>query len=119
MHNSRSTVRAASHMSLAALLLALPSACSGDTSSTPAATPTTSPPATRPATPSTPPAVASAPSPMHFDSTKMTIKDKAFTVEIAESQDQIQRGLMYRDHMDDDHGMIFFLGTEDKWSFWM
>jgi uncharacterized membrane protein (UPF0127 family) len=41
------------------------------------------------------------------------------TVEIARTARQIQRGLMYREHMPPDHGMLFLMGPERIQSFWM
>lgn len=41
------------------------------------------------------------------------------TVEIARTARQIQRGLMYREHMPPDHGMLFLMGHERIQSFWM
>jgi hypothetical protein len=41
------------------------------------------------------------------------------TVEIARTGRQIQRGLMYREHMPPDHGMLFLMGEERIQSFWM
>jgi uncharacterized membrane protein (UPF0127 family) len=40
-------------------------------------------------------------------------------VEIARTPRQIQRGLMYREHMPPDQGMIFLMGEERIQSFWM
>lgn len=41
------------------------------------------------------------------------------TVEIASTPRQIQRGLMYREHMPADHGMLFLMREERVHSFWM
>lgn len=41
------------------------------------------------------------------------------TVEIARTPRQIQRGLMYREHMPPDHGMLFLMREERIQSFWM
>lgn len=41
------------------------------------------------------------------------------TVEIARTPRQIQRGLMYREHMPPDHGMLFLMREERIHSFWM
>ena len=87
----------------AALLCLLPAACTGDT-------------ATAPAKPATAPAATA---PVAFDSTAMTLKGKAFTMEVAESDAQSERGLMYRDFMPDDHGMLFVMPSADTWGFWM
>lgn len=41
------------------------------------------------------------------------------TVEIATTRSEIARGLMYRDHLPYDAGMLFVMGKESVWSFWM
>lgn len=41
------------------------------------------------------------------------------TAEIARTPDQTTRGLMFRRHMDDNAGMLFVLGPEERASFWM
>ena len=42
-----------------------------------------------------------------------------FSIEVAETPDQLHQGLMFRDSMAEDAGMLFLLGTEDVASFWM
>ena len=39
--------------------------------------------------------------------------------EIAENEEQWQRGLMYRTHLDQDRGMLFIFPKEEPRSFWM
>ena len=39
--------------------------------------------------------------------------------EVARSDEESERGLMYRQHMADDHGMIFALGERKEHVFWM
>jgi uncharacterized membrane protein (UPF0127 family) len=41
------------------------------------------------------------------------------TVEVARTRRQIERGLMYREHMPAEHGMLFLMGEERIQSFWM
>ncbi len=41
------------------------------------------------------------------------------TVEIASTHAEIERGLMYRDHLPYDAGMLFVMGKDNAWSFWM
>ena len=98
---------------LAALLLAalLPSACAGGSS---ASAPSTSP-ATGPAGLVLPPGVA----PIQFDVVEMTIKNKEFTIEVADNGDKTERGLMFRKSMPADHGMIFVFDIAKPYSFWM
>ncbi len=57
----------------------------------------------------------------HSDITIVTIGGKTFrfAVEIAETQEQLHQGLMFRETMADDTGMLFLLGTEEVASFWM
>lgn len=40
-------------------------------------------------------------------------------VEVADTPAAIQRGLMYREHLPSDHGMLFVFTDEDLRSFWM
>lgn len=42
-----------------------------------------------------------------------------FDVELALTPKEMSVGLMYRDDMDDDKGMLFFFGQERELSFWM
>jgi uncharacterized membrane protein (UPF0127 family) len=56
---------------------------------------------------------------MKFETIEMTIKDKKYTVEIADTDARIQRGLMYRSHMEPDHGMLFTMPFLGQHSFWM
>ena len=41
------------------------------------------------------------------------------TVEVATTPVEIARGLMYRDHLAHDTGMLFVMGKDAVWSFWM
>ena len=98
-----------------ALLCLLPAACTGDTSSAPK-TPDTNP---KPQPVYLVPAPAPATQPIAFDTTPMTLKGKAFSMEVAQTDAQSERGLMYRDSMPDDHGMLFVMPYADTWAFWM
>jgi len=40
-------------------------------------------------------------------------------VEIADTKEERTKGLMYRDSMNDNHGMFFVFDNEEKLSFWM
>jgi uncharacterized membrane protein (UPF0127 family) len=40
-------------------------------------------------------------------------------IEIVEDQDEIIQGLMYRSHLDPDHGMFFIFSQEQDQNFWM
>ena len=44
---------------------------------------------------------------------------KRFSVEIADSREEQALGLMFRDSMPDDHGMVFLFPGEAMRSFWM
>jgi len=56
---------------------------------------------------------------MKFDTVQFNIKGKEFTVELALSAEQSERGLMYRDSMAADHGMLFVFDEPQKLKFWM
>ena len=45
--------------------------------------------------------------------------EQRFKVEVAVKDNERQRGLMYRDHLDDDEGMIFLFDRQQRLSFWM
>ena len=45
--------------------------------------------------------------------------DVVFQAEIADSPEERQRGLMFREHMEDDHAMLFLFPDEKQRSFWM
>jgi uncharacterized membrane protein (UPF0127 family) len=49
----------------------------------------------------------------------MQIGNKRFTIEIADTAAKRSVGLMKRDSMDADHGMIFVFPEPDTYSFWM
>jgi uncharacterized membrane protein (UPF0127 family) len=44
---------------------------------------------------------------------------RSFTIEIADSADERSRGLMFRETMADDHGMLFIFEQEKPVAFWM
>lgn len=47
------------------------------------------------------------------------IGGKRFSVEIADTRDKLALGLMFRDEMPEDHGMLFLFPNEAPRSFWM
>ena len=49
----------------------------------------------------------------------VTLKNERFTVELAETSEKQALGLMFRDHLPDDHGMLFPFPSEAIRSFWM
>jgi uncharacterized membrane protein (UPF0127 family) len=46
-------------------------------------------------------------------------KSYQFNVEIADNEPEWERGLMFRTHMDDNHGMLFLFGDVADRAFWM
>lgn len=52
-------------------------------------------------------------------SPKVCIEDKCFVVEIARTSTEQQQGLMNREVMEADHGMIFIFAKSDMHNFWM
>lgn len=53
------------------------------------------------------------------DGPYVELKGKRFTVEVADTQEKQALGLMFRETMPDDHGMIFLFPVEGMRSFWM
>jgi uncharacterized membrane protein (UPF0127 family) len=49
----------------------------------------------------------------------MRIGSETFHLEVADTDDERRRGLMYRESMPADHGMIFVFPEEEEQSFWM
>ncbi|CAG1012542.1 MAG: DUF192 domain-containing protein [Rhizobiaceae bacterium] len=45
--------------------------------------------------------------------------ERSFSVEIADEPSERQQGLMFREHMDDDHGMLFVFSETQQVGFWM
>lgn len=45
--------------------------------------------------------------------------DVAVAVEIVSTPAQIERGLMFREHLPPDQGMLFLMKEEREWPFWM
>lgn len=54
-----------------------------------------------------------------FPKQKITVGGKTITAEIAESNEQLQRGLMFRTKMGADEGMLFIFPDQETRSFWM
>jgi uncharacterized protein len=51
--------------------------------------------------------------------TEVCIEENCFTVEMADHEDEILKGLMYRESLDKDKGMLFSFAEEKIHSFWM
>ena len=49
----------------------------------------------------------------------VVLKNHRFIVELADDDNARSRGLMYREHMDKDRGMLFTFQSEDRLAFWM
>ena len=49
----------------------------------------------------------------------VVLKGERFTVELAESSEEQALGLMFRDSLPEDHGMLFLFPGEARRSFWM
>ncbi len=47
------------------------------------------------------------------------IKDKPFLMDIAKTSEERKLGLMYKESLDSNKGMIFIYNKEKKYSFWM
>ncbi len=45
--------------------------------------------------------------------------DAAVSVEVVATAAKIERGLMYREHLPPDEGMLFLMSEVRTWSFWM
>ncbi len=55
----------------------------------------------------------------HKDLLKIKTENQTFYVELAETVQERQKGLMYRDTLPKEQGMLFVLPYEDYWPFWM
>ncbi len=53
------------------------------------------------------------------DGPSVTLKNQRYTIEIRNDDDGRELGLMFRQQMDLDHGMLFIFGREKPLSFWM
>jgi uncharacterized membrane protein (UPF0127 family) len=54
-----------------------------------------------------------------FETVQVKIKERSFTLEVADTEARRSRGLMFRKSMAADHGMIFVFEKADTWGFWM
>jgi len=50
---------------------------------------------------------------------KVCVNNHCFSVELSETQKQRSQGLMYKESLDQDKGMLFIFDQEKKHSFWM
>ncbi len=56
---------------------------------------------------------------IYYEIKRVKIKDKEIIVEIADTVEKRTLGLMYRDYMPRDGGMLFIMDREENISFWM
>ncbi|MFY3740078.1 MAG: hypothetical protein HMLIMOIP_000503 [Candidatus Nitrosomirales archaeon] len=54
-----------------------------------------------------------------YEVRKITIDNVMLNVEIADDSEKIQRGLMYREMLPENQGMLFIFDEERKYQFWM
>lgn len=66
-------------------------------------------------------AAAAAPAPSTMPKVHLSTPTGAVTVEveIVSTAAQIERGLMFREHLPPDQGMLFLMTEENNWRFWM
>ncbi len=57
--------------------------------------------------------------PLAGDGVTVALKGRQFTVEIADDDAERARGLMFREQMDADHGMLFIFESSEPQAFWM
>jgi uncharacterized membrane protein (UPF0127 family) len=65
------------------------------------------------------PAEESIKTPMRFASQKITVGKVSIQVEMAETHEQLERGLMYRKVLRPEEGMLFIFEKEEPLTFWM
>lgn len=56
---------------------------------------------------------------VHFRTIEISVGRTRLKVEVAENEQQYQRGLMYRNRLDQNRGMLFIFKNEEPRSFWM
>jgi uncharacterized membrane protein (UPF0127 family) len=70
-----------------------------------------------------PPIAPVQPAPKPVDGPKVYLTgdkgDVAVAVEVVATEAKVERGLMYRQHLPPDDGMLFLLGETKQWKFWM
>jgi hypothetical protein len=54
-----------------------------------------------------------------YETRKITINNIPLTVEIADDNEKITKGLMFREGMEEDRGMLFIFEKEHGYQFWM
>src|SRR4051812_32729445 len=56
---------------------------------------------------------------INFSKKKIQVENKVLSVEIAESEAQHERGLMFREKLGKNDGMLFIFNNEEPRAFWM
>jgi len=56
---------------------------------------------------------------LQYETRKVTINNIPLTVEIADDNEKITKGLMFREGMEEDRGMLFIFEKEHGYQFWM
>lgn len=64
-------------------------------------------------------AVAKKAKPLNFEKSFLTVNGYTFSVEIADTNAKRERGLMFREKLNHDEGMLFVYDEEQFLSFWM
>jgi uncharacterized membrane protein (UPF0127 family) len=57
--------------------------------------------------------------PVQFEKRRLTLAGKSVTVEVADTFDRRERGLMFRKSLADNTGMLFIFPNEQRVAFWM
>lgn len=57
--------------------------------------------------------------PLASDGLTVELKGRQFAVEIADADAERTKGLMFREQMDADHGMLFIFDRDEPQAFWM
>jgi hypothetical protein len=50
---------------------------------------------------------------------EVCFKENCFSVEVADSEEERRRGLMFREKLDEEEGMLFIFEKEGNYPFWM
>lgn len=65
------------------------------------------------------PVSAQAETKVTFEKRKIKLAGRVLTVEIADTSDKRAQGLMFRESLPKDHGMLFVFESEEEMAFWM
>jgi len=55
----------------------------------------------------------------NYSQDRVCFKEHCFNVELAVTDEEMSHGLMYREKLDENAGMLFIYKTEGNYSFWM